>query len=157
MIGYALAKYLPTIDPPLLWASTSTPLTYTGTTSATGNVIVGTMPAEPNECVGIFPLPGLPQTTVAPTDLPSVQLRTRAKSVHDAERMAHDIIDRLNCLDRVTLDPGGTDEVYVIGMTAAQSTPTPLGRDGNQRSEFTVSIDLRVHAPSTNRPATTGV
>lgn len=120
-----------------------------------GNVFAGTMPSSPNLAVAVFPEPGARQPTKAPTDLPSFRVAVRGPrdDYFTAEETAGLIIAGLTCLDGVWLDQDGTDEVFLIGCTAAFSTPTPLGRDSNQRFEFLDYFDARIHNPTTHRPA----
>lgn len=124
-------------------------------TGTDGNVFTHTMPSGPNLAVGVYAEPGAPQRTNAPTDLPSfrVQVRGDANDFYGAETLAAAVIADLTCLDGVWLDQDGDDEVWLIGCTAALSTPTPLGRDANQRFEFVTYFDARIHQPTTHRPA----
>jgi len=125
----------------------------------TGNVFAETIPAGPDLAVGVFSDGGGGQPLTNPTNLPAfrVQVRGNAGDVFGAADIAQAIIDGLNCLDHTTLDVDGDDETVLIGCTATQSTPVPLGRDANERPEFVTYFDARVHHPTANRPATTGV
>ena len=67
--------------------------------------------------------------------------------------LARSIYDALHCLDGVTLDGGGPDEVHVIGCTAQQSDPIPLGPDALERPEWSLNFQLRTHSPTPHRPA----
>ena len=66
---------------------------------------------------------------------------------------ARAIYDALHCLDGVLLDDGGDDEVFVIGCTAQQSDPIPLGPDALERPEWSLNFQLTTHSPTTHRPA----
>lgn len=126
-------------------------------TGATGDAFHATMPASPNAAVAIMPGQPSPQLTKAPTDLPAVQILVRGDP-HDSRTpfdKAAAIYSALNVLDHTTLDAGGTDEVYVIGCTAAQSGPVWLGQDANRRHEFALNFDMRTQAPTAHRPAVT--
>ncbi len=127
-------------------------LTFDETTT-TGNVFAGTMPSSPDMAVAVYPEPGARQPTKAPTDLPAFRVVVRDVDYFSAEQTAGLIIAGLTCLDGVWLDQDGDDEVWLIGCTAAFSTPTPLGRDANRRFEFVDYFDARIHNPTTHRPA----
>ena len=131
-----------------------TGLTFTETAIG-GNVFIGSMPSAPDVAVAILPQPGGPQLTSAPTDLPAFQILVRG-AVDDflgPETMAAEIVADLTCLDGVWLDQDGDDEVWLIGMTAAQSTAAHTGLDPNRRHEFYANFTARIHSPTTHRPA----
>lgn len=144
MLAYAVAKYL--------GAQVGT-LAFTAS-SGTGNVFVDYMPASPDAAVMVSGQPGLPQLSKLPTDLPGLQVIVRGAphAATTAHAVARAIYSALTCLDGVTLDDNGAHEVYVIGCTASQSEPVPMGRDANERPEYSLNFQLRVHAPTTHRP-----
>lgn len=123
-------------------------------TGVTGDCFVATMPPTPDEAVALMPSAGLPQLSKAPTDLPGLQALVRGPEFdpRPGYARARDIYDALTCLDHVTLDLGGDHEVFVIGCTAMQSEPVPIGRDANQRHEWSLNFSFRTHAPTTHRP-----
>lgn len=122
-----------------------------------GDAFVGHMPSTPDAAVAVMPGPPGPQPTKAPTDLPAVQIlvRGRGHDITGPEARAQLIYDRLAALDNVTLDPGGDAEAHVVGITPAQSGPIWIGQDANQRHEWSLNFDLRVHHPTSHRPALT--
>lgn len=145
MIHAAIAKHL---------AAEIDSLTYSATTAG-GNVFVGWMPAGPDIAVAVMPAGGLRDGSRIPTDAPVVQVLVRGER-HDHQasyELAREVYDRLHVLDLVTLDDGGTDEVFVIGCTAVQSDPIPLGPDSNDRPEWSLNFELLVPSVTTNRPA----
>lgn len=119
----------------------------------TGDAFIATMPSAPDEAVAITPTGGNPQPTRAAVDLPVVQVRVRSARFdpRPGYERARDIYGALTCLDNVTLDDGGDDEVRVIGCTAIQSDPAPLGADENDRQEWVVNYALRTVAPTLHR------
>jgi hypothetical protein len=122
-----------------------------------GNLFVAHMPAAPDVAVMVMPTGGPAQLTKAATDTPTVQLMARgaptdARTPYALLRQAY---DALTCLDLVTLDEGGPDEVHVITCTAMQSDPVPIGRDENDRPEFSQNYQFRTHAPTAHRPQIT--
>lgn len=120
---------------------------------AGGNVFVAHMPDQPDTAVAVMPDGGRAQLTKVAYDLPSVQLIVRSADPATAHDVAVAVMEALNCLDGVTLDDGGADEVSLVGLTAAQSHPIPMGLDPARRHEFSVPFDGTVSAPTTNRSA----
>jgi hypothetical protein len=118
-----------------------------------GNVFVAFMPDRPNIAVAVMPTGGLPQMTKDPDDQPGVQIIVRGdrNMPRASYELARDIYGELTCLDLVTLDEGGDDEVFVVGCTALQSDPVPMGQDSNQRHEWSLNFGLHTHAPTLNR------
>lgn len=121
----------------------------------TGNVFVDWMPDTPDHAVAVMSAAGLPQLSKLPHDLPAVQIICRGDTQNavDAYATARAIYDHLTCMDAVTLAEGTADEVYVIGCTSMQSSPAPIGRDDRDRPEYSTNYQLRIFAPTTNRPA----
>lgn len=120
-----------------------------------GDCFLDHMPPEPDAAVSITLYGGIAQPSSLPYDLPTVQIRTRGAK-HDpvAPLVRIDAIyAALACLDGVTLDEGGADEVHLVGCTAALSASSTLGVDDNDRHERVQNFDLHVHSPTTNRPA----
>lgn len=115
---------------------------------ADGNVFIAAMPSTPDVALAVVPTGGYPQPTLAPTDLPTVQLLVRGDQ-HDPRGgldLAERIYGALTCLDLVDLD-----EHRVIGCTALQSAPVALGLDSNRRHEWSLNFAFRVHAPTLHR------
>lgn len=121
--------------------------------AAGGNVFVGHMPNAPDAAVAIMPTGGDQQATRAATDLPTFQVLVRGDrfDVDGSYAVARAIYSRLACLDHVTLDDDGDDEVRVVGITPLQSDPTPIGRDENDRPEWSQNFSSRIHSPTLNR------
>ena len=136
------------------------PVTLTFTENgAGGNVFTHTLPSAPDVAIAVTVEPGAPELTKAPTDRPTVRVTARGP-IDDAvaaEALMVWVIGELNCLDGVWLDPDGDDRQFLIGSTAVQSTPATFGADGSRRHRFFANFDMRVHAPTTHRPATAGV
>lgn len=144
MIAVAIARYL---DANVTGVTLST--------GRTGNLFLGRLPDTPDEAVAVMPQPGRPQLDRSPTDLPNVQVLVRgAKRTHvGGYDLARSIYDALNCLDGVLLAAGGDDEVFLIGCTAVQSDPIPLGPDALERPEWSLNFQCTTHQPTTHRPA----
>lgn len=146
MFARAVAKYLSAIS--------SGPLaSYVYTESGASTIGVGNTPDTPDAVIGVMPDGGRAQLTKVPYDLPSVQVIVRGSDPAAAHDVAVAVMEALSCLDGVTLDDGGADEVYLVGMTAAQSHPIPMGFDDARRPEFSVNFDATITAPTTNRSA----
>lgn len=143
MLTLAVAKYLPTVIDALTFDETGT----------TGNVFNSWMPETPDLAVAVMAEPGLPQTSNLPTDLPGLQVLVRGPryDTRTAFELARQVYSHLACLDGITLDADGADEIRVIGCTPLQSGPVPIGRDSNDRPEWSLNFTLRTHAPTAHR------
>lgn len=146
MIAKAIAKHL---------AATVDGLTYSETASGANVFVQDTPdgPGTPHSCVTVMAGSGAAQLTRDPTDLPTIQILTRGEpgdplGGHD---LAAAICSQLTCLDGVALDVDGTDEVFVIGCTAIQSTPGSIGADAAGRQEWSQNYQLYTHAPTIHR------
>lgn len=146
MIETALARYAASLG-----------LVTFDETGAEGDCFIATMPSTPDQAVAFMPAPPSPQLTKAPTDLRSVQILVRGPQYdpRPGSTTAQALYDAFACLDAVTLDPGGDAETFVIGCTPVQSGPVWLGKDANNRHEWSLNLDLRVQAPTAHRPALT--
>ena len=145
MIATAVAKYL---DAQVAGITLSS-------TAGAGNIFLARMPDTPDEAVAVMPQPGLPALDKTPTDQPVVQVLVRGgkPTPMGGYARARAIYDALHCLDGVLLDDGGDDEVFVIGCTAQQSDPIPLGPDALERPEWSLNFQLTTHSPTTHRTA----
>lgn len=132
-----------------------TGLTYADAGQTGGNVFVGWMPDTPDRCVAVMAGAPLPQTSKLPSDIPTVQLIIRDSSGRyvAAAELAEACRSALDCLPAQKLAAGTDDEVIVIGATADQSGPIDMGRDPNDRPEFSVNTTWRTHNPTNHRPA----
>ena len=144
MLATALARHLETLG-----------LVDFDETGVAGNAFLVTMPSSPDEAVAITPYGGREQPTRAPTDIPNIQIRVRSTRFdpRPGYERARNIYAALACLDGVTLDEAGADEVFVIGVTPTQSDVFPIGRDENDRDEWVFNLSIRTHAPTAHRPA----
>lgn len=144
MLARAIAKHLATVVDGLTFDADD----------GGGSLFVNWMPSEPDVCVAVMPSGGLAQPTKAPTDLPTVQVLVRGDAADPDQGypMARSIYAALTCLDGTVLDENGDDEVLVIGCTAVQSDPIPLGRDDNDRPEWSLNFQARTREPTTFRP-----
>lgn len=123
----------------------------------TGNTFIATMPDAPDVAVMVSPYGGLPQPTRRPVDEVTVQVMTRGAPFDPVGPfdMAQAIYGQLACLDHAVLDEGGADEVLVLATTPLQSGPVSIGRDENDRHEYTVNAQVRAYNPTAHRPAIT--
>ena len=124
---------------------------------AGGDCFVQWLPDQPPEAVSVWNTGGLPQPTRLAFDDPSFQVRARGDrfdvtTPHD--RLAA-IYDALTCLDGVTIAAGTPHEVWVIGISPLQSSPISIGRDDNQRPEWTQNYSVSIANPTAHRPQIT--
>lgn len=118
---------------------------------AGGNVFVDWMPDTPDIAVAVMSRPGVPNLTKLPGDVAAVQIIVRHPN--PLATLAADIFDRLACLPAGVLAAGTPDAVQLIGCTVTSSAP--IGRDSAGRSEHSLNVSLRVHHPTSHRPAVT--
>lgn len=145
MITRAVAKHL---------AAEGTDLTY-AQGSSSGNVFRNRFPSIAERSLAVMGTGGLPEPTKSPIDRPTIQVLVRGDvdDLDSAEELAYWVIGELTCLDGVWLDQDGADEVWLIGCTAIQTDPIPLGLDDVTRCyEFSTNFQLIIHNPTTHRP-----
>lgn len=118
-----------------------------------GDTFLGHMPSQPDAAVMIQPSGGDPASGTLGYDAPVVQVIVRGAGYDQRlpYQRARAIYAALHGLHHVTLDPGGPDEVFVVGCLAQQSDPVPLGPDDNERQEFSLNFALETRALTTNR------
>lgn len=120
---------------------------------AGGNVFVDWMPDQPDIAVAVMTRPGSPNLTKLPGETVGVQVLVRHTSTRAADDLADLIFDALACAPAQVLDDGGPDEVQVIGVTPGSHSP--IGRDVKERPEWSLNFTLRIHNPTSHRPAVT--
>ncbi len=120
-----------------------------------GNLFVAHMPPAPDVAVTVMPAGGGWQPDRTAHDIPAVQVIVRGArhDPHGSFELARAIYSELTGLGPVVLDPGGPDEVLLIGATAVQSGPVSLGPDGNDRPEWSLNFRCHTHAPTVHRSA----
>jgi hypothetical protein len=133
-------------------------LTYSAT-GVGGQIFVATMPTAPDTDtkvnVAVMAYGGAEEATAQPTDLPLVQLIIRGPRFDPRPALAT-WADLYRLFAGMTSTEIGTsDPVHVHMCTPLQSGPIALGKDANDRHEFTLNLQFRVHAPSLHRPALT--
>lgn len=146
MFAVAVARHLAAVVPGLVFDESG----------AAGNVFVGSMPSGPDEAVAVMPTGGFGQPSKLAYDLPTLQILVRGRRCDPVAPYEHAraIYAELHCLDGVVLDQGGHHETRVVSITGMQSDPIPLGRDDNDRHEYSLNFAAHTHAPTTHRPAT---
>lgn len=123
-------------------------------TGVSGNCFIATMPSAPDLAVGIFPSGGIPWTghSAIATDEPTVQIRVRSIK-HDPRPgldLAEAIYGEMVGLHGL-IDEGGEHETNVRRCLALQTGPVPIGKDDNQRPEFTLNFAIRIRNLTTHR------
>jgi hypothetical protein len=101
----------------------------------TGNTFIMEVPPGPDLAITLTPSGGSEPDHQLGYDRDSFQIRTRGPrgSGEATYQKALDISNAISGLKHVTL-PGG---IYLLYCYAVQSTPASIGRDQNQRPEFT--------------------
>ncbi len=125
----------------------------------TGQIFVANMPSVPDSDtdvhVAVMPYGGAEEATKQPTDLPLVQLLIRGPRFDPRPALAvwADLYALFAGLATTAI--GTSDPVLVHMCTPLQSGPVAIGKDPNDRHEFVLNLQFRVHAPTIHRPAIT--
>ncbi len=121
-------------------------------TGVGGNCFLGHMPSSPDVAVLVSGEPGGTPDAGLGYDRPGLQVIVRAGTdPRVGHALARTIYAALHGLRSTTLDVAGDDTVRVIDCVARQSEPVPLGRDENDRSEFSLNFLAHTVAPTTHR------
>lgn len=119
-------------------------------TAGQNGIVVGHLPAEPDDLVGLTTYPGPESDTRLPWDTSNVQFRVRAARDGGAMArvLAQGIYDDLHGTGVTTL-PG---EVVVANIVGQQGGPVDIGPDQENRAEFTVNVSVEWRNTTTHRP-----
>lgn len=145
MLPIAIARYLNATVPDVDYDETG----------VTGNTFIAVMPSAPDLAVSITPSGGIPWEGHGslPTDEPTIQIRVRSERFDPRPglQLAEQIYRQMVGLHGQAIDAGGDAEHYIHRCLAMQTGPTSIGRDENDRPEFTLNFALRVRALSVHR------
>jgi hypothetical protein len=95
------------------------------------NLFIGTLPANVDNCVGIFQSGGVEPTTYLDVIKPTIQVLVRNTNYETAQQLAYQIYDLLHQLYKITM---GSTEIYTV---FALQEPTDIGEDETGRAVFT--------------------
>lgn len=113
-----------------------------------GDCFIEASPPQDGVLVVLTEYAGRQPDTRLPYDSPGLQVRVRGTSDPRTGRAKiNAIYGALHGLSGITL-PGGT---YLVACLAI-SSPTPMGRDQNNRAEYVVNFNLHIKHPTTHRP-----
>lgn len=116
-----------------------------------GNVFEDDMPTEPDTAVGVYSTGGLPASSSAPFDAPTVQIVVRGDgNPETAKALWWAIYDYLHAKRYVDL-PDGTHLAWAL---VVQSGPFRMGADQNGRHRFSMNVQCETRRPSTHREET---
>lgn len=119
-----------------------------------GNTFIGAKPSNPNQLVMLKLTGGMNLSDQGDGyDEPTLQIWTRGEP-HERDwprQKIKGIYEALVGLHKITLDPGGTAETYVVRVLALQSAPADLGRDANERWEFSQNFAFHIRSETPNR------
>jgi hypothetical protein len=102
------------------------------------DLFIGTLPANVENCVGIFQSGGVEPTTYLDIIKPTIQVIVRNKNYETAQQLSYEIYDSLHQLYAQTM--GGT-HIYTV---FALQEPTDIGEDETGRAVFTGNYVLEV-------------
>lgn len=119
-----------------------------------GNTFLYALPSQPDVAVLINPTGGVGTSdNEEGYDTPTLQVITRG-AIHDPtgpHLLALAIYAELAGLHKMTLDEGGTEEVWLVNCLPLQSAPANLGRDDNERYQFSQNYALHVRNQTPHR------
>ncbi len=95
------------------------------------NLFIGTLPANVDNCVGIFQSGGVEPTTYLDVIKPTIQVLVRNTNYETAQQLSYQIYDLLHQLYKITM---GNTEIYTV---FALQEPTDIGEDETGRAVFT--------------------
>ncbi len=101
------------------------------TLTAGTNLFIGTLPANVDNCVGIFQSGGVEPTTYLDVIKPTIQVLVRNTNYETAQQLSYQIYDLLHQLYKITM---GNTEIYTV---FALQEPTDIGEDETGRAVFT--------------------
>lgn len=101
-----------------------------------GTIFIEYSPESPDDCITIYKNSGQSPTPNNVFKTPAIQLIVRGVNVTETEMLAEKITDSLNGYNSKPLIPGGK---RIYNVQALQS-PYNLGKDKNNRYEFTVNF-----------------
>jgi hypothetical protein len=102
------------------------------------NLFIGTLPANVDNCVGIFQSGGVEPTTYLDVIKPTIQVLVRNTNYETAQQLAYQIYDLLHQLYKITM---GSTEIYTV---FALQEPTDIGEDETGRAVFTGNYVLEI-------------
>jgi minor capsid protein len=123
--------------------------TYHADGTAGGIVFLAVLPEAPDRCIAVARYGGAESDSANPWDEPRIQLRFRGPAVDArvAEQDAQAAYDALHGLGNREL-PGGTWLQLAVGINGG---PVYIGRDTNDRHEYTVNLRCDVQRSTANR------
>lgn len=118
-------------------------------TGAGGTIYLDELPHEPAAALAIAQYGGDEASASLPYDTVSIQVRVRAGNGdrRTAALLAQSMYDQLHGLGGVEL-PGG---LWLCLCVGAQGGPIYLGRDQNERPEWTINFRAEFHRPTPHR------
>ena len=102
------------------------------------DLFIGTLPANVENCVGIFQSGGIEPTTYLDIIKPTIQVLVRNTNYETAQQLAYEIYDSLHQLYNQTM---GNTEIYTV---FALQEPTDIGEDETGRAVFTGNYVLEI-------------
>lgn len=102
------------------------------------DLFIGTLPAQIENCVGIFQTGGIEPTTYLDIIKPTIQVLVRNTNYETAQQLSYQIYDLLHQLYKITM---GTTEIYTV---FSLQEPTDIGEDETGRAIFTCNYVLEV-------------
>jgi len=107
-----------------------------------GNIFIDQLPNQPDQAIGIYHRGGAAIELGEPFAHPALQIIVRSVTPHEGVKLAERIIESLHGVhEQEPLVEGGT---LIISCTALQSVPNYLGKDSNNRWEYSVNFQFEI-------------
>ena len=100
------------------------------------DIFVNYMPADVNNCIGVFETTGLPPEKAVDIDHPGIQIRVRNTSQSTAETKRKAVYDALNGLIGTTIETRLYYSIWALG------SPMALGQDDQRRFQYTQNYQI---------------
>ena len=110
--------------------------TYLEQQGVTGDIRLGSMPDQPDNCIALFEYAGGPPDLHWPGEYPGLQVRVRDISYPAGRANIEEVMQMLHGLHEQTL--GGARYL----LFKARGSPEVLKRDASDRVEFIVNFDV---------------
>lgn len=106
-----------------------------------GNIFINTMPPKPDDCIAIYQRGGLPSDAKLGYDNPTVQVMLRGTNPFTPSQLGGEIYSLLHGMGGEHIIEDGALVIYCHGL---QSEVNYIGRDDNNRHEFSLNFQFEI-------------
>jgi len=114
-------------------------------TGVTGNIFMALIPSTPDVCIGVYPTGGLTADGRLNYDRPTVQIWVRGDlDPRTGMDLALSVYNKMQGFHHDTFTAGG---YWILNCIGVQSFPQHVGRDENDRHEYSINFQLEILNP----------